>query len=196
MKYIYIYCLTFFITSCKSSHSLIGSYKCRDSRITSTLVLDSQNRFTYNSNLELIHVYSEGKWWSFKDTLFIKSNEEITKENGKVTEEIKNNVTGLTVLNIFNMAGANLANVPVIINEHDTIVSSKNGFIKYYKPFNSLLIRLNNNYDFFYTKKNINSNTLNIYVDPLNSSNKYFILKNFLIRGRKLINNSSVFIKE
>ena len=102
MKNIYICCLILFSFSCKVSNSVIGTYKYRNGWVSSILTLTSVNKFKYRYDIEMLSDYSEGKWWVVKDTVFLRSDEGITKENGRVTEEVKG-FSGYTVLNILHL---------------------------------------------------------------------------------------------
>ena len=195
MKIIYKYFFIFFIISCKSSYFPSGKYVFKDNRSSTTLTLDSLSNFMYYSETELTKIYSEGKWIINKDTLFIKSNEAITEENGNVSEFI-NDSAKYTLLSFFDKDGNQLENLPVIINEADTIYSGKDGKIKIFKPVNSILVHYFDIYDFFYTKKNSNSNNLNIHLFTSNNRNKYFPLRKFLVKRKKIIDKKMTLVKE
>ena len=195
MKNIYTCCLILFVLSCKAPKSIVGTYKYRNGWASSILTLDSANKFKYRYNIEMLDIYYEGKWWVVNDTVFLRSDEKITQENGKVTEEVKD-FSGYTVLNIFNFSGTRLQNVPMVINDTDTVFCNKQGVIKFNKPIKTVFVKVDYRYDFFYTKKIDSSNNLNIYIDPLNSSNKYFVLEKYIIKRRKLTHNKMQYIKQ
>lgn len=184
-----------FSISCKTFYAVSGNYEFKNGSINAILSLDSLNKsFEYNSTGEMIHVYSSGKWWIIQDTLFVKSYESITSKNGKVIENIigKNNYIDI---NTFSMSGDTLVDVPVIINERDTFFTNKSGNIKFYGMVTSLFLTPYLNYEFFYTPRNSKSNYFNIYLDPIDNTNKYFQAKRFQIKGNKLIDNGIMYVK-
>jgi hypothetical protein len=195
MKNIYICCLILFTLSCKAPNAIVGTYKYRNGWASSILTLDSANKFKYHYDIEMVSDYSEGKWWVVNDTVFLRSDEKITQENGRVTEEVKD-FTGYTVLNFFSFSGIRLQNVPVVINDTDTLLCNKEGVIKFDKPIKTVFVKVYYRYDFFYTKKSDSSNNLNIYIDPFNSSNKYFVLEKYIIKRRKLTHDKLQYIKQ
>lgn len=194
--FFHLFLFTILIVSCKSSHSILGQYKSRSTISTTILTLDSAKKFTYNSYAEMIHIFSEGVWWNLKDTLYLKSSDDLTIKNGSVTETYVDTIPGLTIFKFFDKGGDKLENVEIVINGNDTVVSNKDGLIKYDKPVNFIFLRLYSNYDFFYRKKSDKSNLLDFYVQPIDNVNKYFTLEKFQVKGKKLISPIDEFIKQ
>ena len=192
----YFFCalIILFCSTCKSQKKLYGYYRIDNNSSKSEIRLDTNFTFKYVSKAHLVNIFSEGRWWVQNDTLTLLSFEEITNENGYVKEETIPNQNFLEI-KIFNMSGIPLSERKVLINEKDTLLSNSNGIIKYYKPIESIFIKPDKNYDFFYSLKNVNSNEISVFIDPVNSINKFFLRKKVLIKNRRLIYDGFIFHK-